>query len=76
MHILPSRAPTSPGQGTSGSGNQALGTDYDEYEALRREHENLESRRQTLRELKEVEERQQALLERMQKLKYGGPSTG
>jgi hypothetical protein len=45
----------------------------DEYEALRLEHEKLEARRRTLQELKEVEERQQALLEKMQRLRTGGP---
>jgi predicted nuclease with TOPRIM domain len=45
----------------------------DRYEALRREHEKLESRRRTLQELKEVEDRQQALLEEMQRLRPGEP---
>jgi len=69
LQEAPSAVSQLPGQGES-SGLEVV----DEYEAMRREHAKLESRRRTLQELKDVEERQQALLERMERLKPGGPS--
>jgi len=44
----------------------------DEYEQLRREEEELESRRRTLEELKEVQERQSHVRERLKGLKHSG----
>jgi hypothetical protein len=45
----------------------------DEYERLRKEEEELESRRRTLEELKGIQERQAQVRERMEKLKTAMP---